>query len=110
MTGTRKNHNGTEPEGRFFALMQEAAPARRIPYQVTPELTLPMPTTKQVRAFRNAVNEDDRLKALVGDHFSELEELFDEQPYDIWQAFLKDYYDHFFGQGSADVPGGSAGS
>jgi hypothetical protein len=108
---TRKTQNGDEPEvGRFHALMQEAAPARRAPYQLTRELALPMPTAKQVRAFRNAITEEDRLEALVGEHISAIEEMFDNEPYDVYQRFLKDYYDHFFGQGAADVPGGSEGS
>lgn len=99
-----------EPEGRFYALMQELAPARRRPYRLTADLVLPQPTAKQVRAFRAATTEDEQFKALAGDAYSAVMDLFDDQPYDVWRAFTKDYYEHYFGNGAQELPGGSSGS
>ena len=113
----RKTTNPQEPQpdqdkpvGRFHALAQEAAASRRAPYQLTADIVVPAPTLAQIRATRATSNDDTHMEILLGAHHAAVLELYADRDFDEWLAFQKDLYEHFFGQGARDVPGGSQGS
>lgn len=106
----KKTEDEQVREGRFYELQDQLAPARRGHYRLTPEIVLPMPTRKQLKAFRNAGDDEAKIAALLGEQYHDVDELFEDRPADEWLAFQRDYYDHFFGAGAAALPGGSQGS
>ncbi|MFD3511130.1 hypothetical protein [Nocardia sp. NPDC058666] len=101
---------GTSDEGRFYEIQQELAARRRGPYHLTAEISIQPMTRRQAKALRDTNDEDAQLAILLGDQHDAVENLFDDRPIDEWIAFQEDLYAHFFGEGSAQLPGGSEGS
>ncbi|MEU2033578.1 hypothetical protein [Nocardia amamiensis] len=99
-----------ESAGRFYELQQELAPARRTPYRLTEDIQIPPVTRGQLVALRRTHNDDEQMTIVLGDQNEAVEKLFAERPLDEWYAFQRDLYAHLFGQGSAELPGGSEGS
>lgn len=96
--------------GRFHELQQELAPRRRAPYRLTDDILIPPVTRGQVLALRRTRDDDEQMAIVLGDQHDAVEALFAERPLDEWYAFQRDLYAHLFGQGAAELPGGSQGS
>ncbi|WP_067852447.1 hypothetical protein [Nocardia shimofusensis] len=99
-----------EAGGRFHQLQQELGPRRRAPYRLTDEIIIPPVTRGQVLALRRTHDDDEQMAIVLGDQHEAVEALFAERPMDEWHAFQRDLYAHLFGQGAAELPGGSQGS
>jgi hypothetical protein len=112
MTSPDSSPAGPEPvaEGRFYELQQELGPRRRVAYKLTADIEIPPITRGQLRSLRRAVDDDEQMAIILGVHYDAVEALFADRPAEEWFAFQRDVYGHFFGQGSADLPGGSQGS
>ncbi|MFR9750489.1 hypothetical protein ACL02S_05575 [Nocardia sp. 004] len=112
MASPRKSpaKTGISDEGRFYEIQQELTAKRRGPYQLTSDIAIQPMTRRQAKALRETQDEEEQLAILLGDQHEAVEELFDDRPIDEWIAFQEDLYAHFFGQGSTELPGGSAGS
>ncbi|WP_327139332.1 hypothetical protein [Nocardia sp. NBC_01327] len=98
------------PQGRFYDLQQELAGKRRGPYRLTADIEISMPTRGQIRRISQTDDYDEQLAILLGGHVAAVEELYEDRPLDEWAAFQTDLRAHFFGQGAAELPGGSEGS
>jgi hypothetical protein len=96
--------------GRFYEIQQELAGQRRGPYRLTEQIVIQPMTRKQARALRDEQDEDRQLAILLGDQYDAVEDLFADRPIDEWIAFQNDLYEHFFGEGALELPGGSQGS
>ncbi|MFC3963511.1 hypothetical protein [Nocardia jiangsuensis] len=100
----------TAAGGRFHELQQELAPRRREPYRLTDDIRIPPVTRGQVLALRRTNDDDEQMAIVLGDQQAAVEALYAERPVDEWYAFQRDLYAHLFGQGAAELPGGSPGS
>lgn len=100
----------TDGVGRFYELTQELAPRRRAPYRLTEDIAIGPVTRGQLKALRATGDDDEQMEIVLGEHAAAVEELFADRPVDDWYAFQRDLYAHLFGQGAADLPGGSEGS
>ncbi|WP_032380952.1 hypothetical protein [Rhodococcoides fascians] len=109
-TRTSKSPAGTPDEGRFFEIREELDKKRRGPYVLTKDIVINPITRRQAREIRNAKNEDEQLKIILGDNFDAVEALYDDLELDDWVEFQKDLQNHFYGNGATEVPGGSEGS
>ena len=90
-------------EGVFAELQAEVKVPD--PLVITPEITLYAPTKKQLRASRDAVDEDASEKALLGDQYEALHDLFNDQPGELWAEFNKRYIAHFLPQAGSPEEG-----
>ncbi|WP_330185003.1 hypothetical protein OHB26_16310 [Nocardia sp. NBC_01503] len=99
-----------EGVGRFYELQQELSARRRAAYQLTADIAIPPVTRGQLKALRSTRDDDEQMTIVLGEHADAVEELFADRPSDDWYAFQRDLYAHLFGQGSAELPGGSEGS
>lgn len=98
------------PEGRFYELQKELAPRRRTPYRLTRDIVIHPLTKRQAETIRDSNDETEQLKTLLGEHHDAVNALYDARPLEEWVAFQRDLYDHFYGEGAAQLPGGSQGS
>ncbi|MEV0357104.1 hypothetical protein AB0H71_13685 [Nocardia sp. NPDC050697] len=96
------------PIGRFYELQQEVDVPE--PYVLTSKIKIPPPTRKQMVAFRAATNEADMERALFGDRYDDIAELFGDRPEQEYTAFANEVWKHFFGRGINDVEGKSGES
>lgn len=110
MASTSEAADKAEVGGRFYELQQELAPRRRAPYRLTDDIAIAPVTRSQVLALRRTASDDEQMIIVLGDQYEAVEKLFADRPLDEWFAFQKDLYAHLFGQGSAELPGGSQGS
>ncbi|MFI5775980.1 hypothetical protein [Nocardia sp. NPDC051570] len=114
MATPRKNPStdtsGLSDEGRFFEIQQELAAKRRGPYHLTADIAIQPLTRRQARRLRETDDEEEQLAILLGDHYEAVEDLYADRPLDEWVAFQNDLYAHFYGEGAAELPGGSSGS
>ncbi|MBF6332374.1 hypothetical protein [Nocardia transvalensis] len=108
-TRSRSSARGSD-EGRFFEIQAEVAARRRGPYVLTPDIVIQPITRGQAKAMREARDENEQLRILLGEHADAVEALFDDRPLDEWVAFQRDLQQHFYGQGATEIPGGSQGS
>ncbi|QSM01073.1 tail assembly chaperone [Mycobacterium phage Nanosmite] len=60
------------------------------------------PTKKQIDAWRNAANVEEGERALFGDLYDAVHELFDDQPQHVWENFNVLYLKHMFGTAGDD--------
>jgi hypothetical protein len=109
---TSSDQQPTESDrvGRFHELQQELTPQRRAPYRLTADIAIPPVTRGQLKALRATYDDDEQMAIVLGAHAVAVENLFADRPVDDWYAFQRDLYAHLFGQGAAELPGGSAGS
>ncbi|MFJ4652702.1 hypothetical protein ACIP5Y_15685 [Nocardia sp. NPDC088792] len=105
-----KQSPATDGVGRFHQLQQELSPSRRTPYRLTEDIAIPPVTRGQLKALRSTRDDDAQMAIVLGEHADAVEELFADRPADEWFVFQRDLYAHLFGQGSAELPGGSVGS
>ncbi|MCP2276451.1 hypothetical protein SAMN04244553_4544 [Nocardia amikacinitolerans] len=110
MATTSDAATAAEAGGRFYELQRELAPRRRAPYRLTDDIAIPPVTRSQVLALRRTRDDDEQMAIVLGDQHEAIEALFAERPLDEWYAFQRDLYAHLFGQGAAELPGGSQGS
>ncbi|MGW0247619.1 hypothetical protein ACWDYH_13370 [Nocardia goodfellowii] len=110
MASTSEAAAQAEVGGRFYELQQELAPRRRASYRLTDDITIAPVTRSQVLALRRTNSDDEQMAIVLGDQYEAVERLFADRPLDEWFAFQRDLYAHLFGQGSAELPGGSQGS
>ncbi|MFC9475416.1 hypothetical protein ACFTS5_24790 [Nocardia sp. NPDC056952] len=96
--------------GRFFEIQQELSSKRRGPYRLTEDILIQPITRRQMRAIRDEQDEDKQLAIVLGQDYEAVEELFADRPVDEWLAFQEDLNAYFFGEGAAELPGGSQGS
>lgn len=62
-------------------------------------VVLPQPTKKQVDAWRLAKSAEEGERALFGDQYDAIHEIFRDQPEYIWENFNLRYLKHMFGTG-----------
>ncbi|WP_019932339.1 hypothetical protein [Nocardia sp. BMG111209] len=110
MASSDQHPTAPDGVGRFHELQQELAPQRRAPYRLTADIAIPPVTRGQLRALRATRDDDEQMAIVLGTHADAVENLFADRPVDDWYAFQRDLYAHLFGQGAAELPGGSAGS
>ncbi|MFJ4653853.1 hypothetical protein ACIP5Y_21510 [Nocardia sp. NPDC088792] len=96
--------------GRFYELRDQAAGARRGPYKLTQDIVFPEMTRRLLKDYAAAPTEEEKAKILFGGYVDAVEALYDDRPIEEWRAFLSDVRAHYFGQGAAELPGGSQGS
>ncbi|WP_225725466.1 MULTISPECIES: hypothetical protein [unclassified Nocardia] len=96
--------------GRFYELQQELSSRRRAPYRLTADIAIPPVTRGQLKALRSTRDDDEQMAIVLGEHAAAVEDLFADRSVDEWYAFQRDLYAHLFGQGAAELPGGSEGS
>lgn len=65
-------------------------------------ITLTEPTKKQIEAWRAAKNVEEGERALFGDQYDAIHELFDDAPNHMWENFNVLYLKHFFGTAGED--------
>lgn len=94
----------TVNEGRYADLCDEA---RIEPYVLTADVVIPAPTRKQMRALAAAKNEEEADRALFGDAYDAVQELFDNESFKAWNSFVVEFREHMFGRGADDVEGKS---
>lgn len=99
-----------EQVGRFYELRDQLPEQRKSAYQLTEDITVPVMTRRIAREFDAAETSEDKLKVLLGDQYDAIIELYDDRPIAEWRAFQEDLYEHLFGKGSSQLPGGSEGS
>lgn len=75
------------------------------PLVVTSDITVSMPTRSQMTAYYNAETGEDRNRAIFGEHYDAVNELFGSHPAVLWNAFCDRVSEHFFGRGSTKVEG-----
>jgi hypothetical protein len=94
--------------GRLATLQRETRVPN--PYVLTPEIVIAAPTLEQMRRIRAAANGDESNAVMFGDQWEAVQELFRDQPAQLWDAFMDDVSKHFFGPGVDDVEGKSQDS
>ena len=62
-------------------------------------IVLEQPTQKRVEQWRLAQTAEEGEKALFGDKYNAIKELFGDQPEYVWENFNIRYLKHFFGVG-----------
>jgi hypothetical protein len=93
-----------KPVGRFADLLIEAAIE---PYVLTADITIDPPTRRQMQQLSAATSEDEADRALFGDQYDAVADLFGDKPFKLWNAFVVDFRRHMFGRGADDVEGKS---
>jgi hypothetical protein len=69
-------------------------------------LTFLEPTKRQIDAWRNAKTVEEGERALWGDLYDAVHELFNDQPQHVWENFNVLYLKHMFGTaGEEDLKG-----
>lgn len=68
-----------------------------VPPLVVKGIVLPQPTKAQVDVWRVATNVTEGEKALFGDQYDAIHELFRDQPEYVWENFNIKYLKHMFG-------------
>jgi hypothetical protein len=68
-------------------------------------LSLPEPTKRQIDAWRAAKDAEEGERALWGDQYDAVHELFDDAPVHIWENFNVLYLRHMFGTDGEDLKG-----
>lgn len=91
------------PKGLLAKLRQEVDVPDAI--LVTEDLEIPVPTRDQMVDYSSAETPDDRLRAIYGDHYDEIIDLFNGEPIHIWKAFHEHVLEQFFGKGADEVEG-----
>lgn len=107
---TDQRDQSSRDAGRFFEIQQELSSKRRGPYQLTADILIQPITRRQMRMLREEQDEDKQLAIVLGEHYEAVEELFADRPLDEWLTFQDDLNAFFFGEGAAELPGGSEGS
>jgi hypothetical protein len=97
---TEKNPVG----GRFAELLEEVDTA---PYQLTADISIPIPTTDQLEELYAAKDKEGRERAMFGDQYDAIKALFKGVNYKAWSKFTDELNDHVFGKGVNEVPGKS---
>lgn len=92
----------SKPKGLLAQLKKEVVVPE---VQVTEDLTVPAPTREQMVAYREAQTGDDRLRAVYGDTYDEVIELFRDEPIHYWTRFHDEVMKTFFGPGADEVEG-----
>lgn len=101
------------PGGRFAELRAEVD---NTPYVLTPEIKIyPMSRQQMVDYLAAAAapgnkQQEIRNRAMFGDQFEAIQELFATEPNAVWTLFVKDMNTFLFGQKADDAPGGSKDS
>lgn len=83
-----------EPVDELWAKLQTE---NHIPPLEFAGITLREPTKRQIDAWRNAKNVEEGERALFGEQYDAIHELFDDQPVHIWENFNVLYLKHMFG-------------
>lgn len=99
-----KQEKSPDVAGRYADLLQEA---RIEPYVLTPAVRIDPPTRKQMRELAAAKSEEDADRALFGDQYDAVINLFDDQPFSAWNKFVVEFREQMFGKGADDVEGKS---
>jgi len=97
-----------QPIGRFYELQKEVKVPE--PYVLTSKIKIKPPTRVQMIALRNAETQDDAERAMLGEHFDAVIELYADRPDKEYAAFVEELQRHMLGPGVDDVEGGSEGS
>lgn len=66
-------------------------------------IVLTQPTKRQVDQWRLATNAEEGERALFGDQYDAIHELFRDQPEYIWENFNVAYLKHMFGAGDDET-------
>jgi hypothetical protein len=90
--------------GRFAELLTEVDAA---PYQLTEDIAIPVPTTEQLEKLYAAEDKEGRERAMFGEHYDAIKELFRGVNYKAWSKFTDELNEHVFGKGVNEVPGKS---
>lgn len=68
------------------------------PLVVVPgKLVAQYPPARRVNELLTAVTVNAQMRAVFGDDFEVADELFGEQPIDVWNKFMERYNQHMFG-------------
>lgn len=68
-------------------------------------IVLEQPTVERMEKWRSAANIEEGERALFGEHYEAIKELFREQPNFVWENFNKKYLEHMFGVDGDDLKG-----
>lgn len=72
------------------------------PLVVVPDkLVAQFPPARRVNQLLTAVTVDAQMRAVFGDDYEVAEELFGEQPIEVWNKFMEVYNKHMFGDGDS---------
>lgn len=92
-----------EPVDEVWAKLQTE---NHIPPLVVKGITLVEPTKTQIDAWRNAKTVEEGERALFGDQYDAVHELFDNEKQHVWANFNALYLNHMFGTtGDDDLNG-----
>lgn len=91
--------------GRLFDLQRETKVPE--PYVLTPEIAIQPLTKAQYRALADSNSDEEQDRIVLGDSYDAVVELFEDKPFQLWQAFSSDLNKHLFGPGVDDVEGKS---
>ena len=91
-----------EPVDEIWAKLQTE---NHVPPLAFNGLTLHEPTKTQIDAWRAATTIEEGERALFGDQYDAVHELFDNLPVHIWENFNVLYLKHMFGTDGEDLKG-----
>lgn len=96
------------PGGRFAELRAEVDDT---PYVLTPEIKIPPMSRRQMENYLAAKTSAEKWDAMFGeDLWEQIQDLFADEPNKVWNLFVADMTDFFFGKKADDAPGGSSDS
>lgn len=104
-TPAAKTTAAEKPAGRFYDLQQEVTIPT--PYLLTEDIVIPPLTRRQFIDVEKATTEEAAERAILGDHYEAVVELYLDRPMVEWQAFTRDLNRHMFGLSAEQAPGKS---
>ncbi|QGH75752.1 tail assembly chaperone [Gordonia phage Syleon] len=87
----------------FHELKQEIGIPKDIP--LTEDILLRFPTRTQMREYALASTAQEKNRAIFGEHYDAIQELFDKEPPQLYLAFVNRIETLWFGKGANEVPG-----
>lgn len=91
--------------GRLYELQRETAVPD--PYVLTEDIVIQPLSKAQFLALKKSETEEDGNRAMLGNSYDAVMELFEDKPFQLWTAFSSDLNRHMFGRGVDDVEGKS---
>lgn len=91
------------PVGRFYELQQEVVPPT--PYQLTEDIVIMPLTRRRNVALLEATTQEDQDRAILGDAYEAVVELYNDRPIQEFRAMADDLWKHWAGDTADQVPG-----
>lgn len=100
------------PGGRFAELRAEVDDT---PYVLTDDIKIRPMSRSQMEEYlavppQGKDSVEQRYSVMFGDQWPAIKALFADEPNAVWNLFVKEMTDFFFGKKADDAPGGSSGS